>query len=97
MKQHITTEQMIELSGTGRRNLKEWFWTKRIEPGLLTIGQMIEFLEEQGVWNGNPVVAGEISGISSGKDWVALAWGGEGVELCDALWSVTKEVLEHDK
>lgn len=54
MKQHITVEQLNELSKELSKKLRVWIYKKTYEPPevsndesmLLSIGQMIEFLEE---------------------------------------------------
>lgn len=125
MKQHITIEQLNELSEKGKENLRAWWkpqqgdkcvkWlgsgsieeeviiggsdqnyeeVSELNNGLtplLSIGQMIEFLEET-----TDKTYGE-------RWWYKIFFGGYGgevglkeedVELCDALWEVVKEVLE---
>lgn len=123
MKQHITVEQLNELSEKGKEKLRKWWkpivgdWFDddgymRIIPDdetkgafvlnsfhtpLLSIGQMIEFLDEHykwkkyfsmthhGLWS---IIDGSYTQPLEGR----CAWG-KG-ELCDALWIGVKEVLE---
>ena len=90
MKQHITEEQLDELTPKQRASFNKWIGFpegmtghKREIIRLITIGQMIEFL---------------------GDDWWRLffTWDYgsvdceyqlDGIELCDALWSACKEAL----
>lgn len=101
MKQHITYEQMCELSPQARVKLTKWFWNKIVSGPLpelvtrdeedVTIGQMIEFLDEHwGAWQ-----------ISSWQEWsITRHENGETQyhntepELCDALWEAVKDILE---
>jgi hypothetical protein len=112
MKQQITSEQLNELSDKGKYTL--WIWERNKEYGdkdsfsklsELSVGQMIEFLDEQ-----MPV-----SYITHQSQWHGGNWhydGGsipseltlpaleksiksfESNELCDALWEAVKDVLE---
>lgn len=45
MKQHITIEQYLEISGKAQNKLDKWLEKKKYTIAL-SIGQMIEFLEE---------------------------------------------------
>ena len=50
MKQHITIEQLRELSEEGSKRLLVWILSKKYSfngPSLLSIGRMIEFLYEE--------------------------------------------------
>jgi len=89
MKQHITIDQLNELSEKGTSRLIHWVedhgyanggWTKA---GLLSIGQMIEFLGEKEAfdddWQGSIILPCRFDEVD---------------RLCDALWEVVKEVLE---
>lgn len=148
MKQHITIEQLNELSEKGRERLREWWkpqeadyvyhvahedcWASEMLLGtepypysdehclqfhvlgnnkeqeeylpLLSIGQMIEFLDENG-HDFNIDFIGRDVRLSNKKG----GWGvfsdndGESIyvdshrtkeELCDALWEAVKEILE---
>ena len=73
---------------------------------LLSIGQMIEFLDEHGEFIGGHVSGTESQIWKDDRGW-ALAYLGSGSlmgyqrnsgdqhrELCDALWEAVKEVLE---
>lgn len=96
MKQYITYEQLNQLSHQGKQKLHEWLqnrqeWTPDPRPILidwvtLTIGQMIEFLDDHGV---------------DYYDAFVKEWKSDGMEdrypaseLCDALWNAVKDVLE---
>jgi hypothetical protein len=107
MKQHITIEQMNELSMKHRKKLHDWcivkkwyklphkkYWVKYTVP-LLTVGQMIEFL------NTTHTVHMQ-QWMDEFKDWrVGLDWSSaehfyyivEKPELVDALWEAVKEIL----
>lgn len=111
MKQHITIEQLNELSEKGKERLREW-WNKtqttkdgeKWENGIsnivcLSIGQMLEFLDESGHTfysintqenNGKR----EFFMISYKKSSIKQALNGHRTELCDALWEAVKEILE---
>lgn len=123
MKQHITVEQFNELSKKGKKTFWEWINSRRwmaIPEGkgyldyfpmpLLSIGQMIEFLDEHGY-------APNITKYKKGTKIystvcttdcyeVFLYWGDSGnldqnivrvkKELCDALWSAVKDILEKE-
>ena len=96
MKQHITVEQLEELSKKGKDKLWRWWethWSEELDVSddgcpLLSIGQMIEFLLEK-----NPhrnywfQCQGEV-----------CCWfhpiESKHKELVDALWEAVKEVLE---
>jgi len=91
MKQYPTIKQIDELSKKGKEALWQWRIKQKIDGTyqwgrfktlpLLSIGQMIEFLEESQVGEGGEVLI----------EW-SEAYGDE--ELCDALWLAVKEVLE---
>ncbi len=95
MKQHITASQLDELSKKGIKNLKKYLLPKNI-PGFwdvnfvptLSIGQMIEFLDEENVaidiTTGWTIIASELQDLHTYKN----------EELCDALWEAVKEILE---
>ena len=95
MKQHITQEQLNELSIEAYSKLGDWlskgeqFKTRDL---LLCIGQMVEFLEEEfnttmSSWQTWTVTLDQGKFNKTEKRFVAT-------ELCDALWEATKEVLE---
>jgi hypothetical protein len=104
MKQHITVEQLKELSDKGFDNLNKWVFrnltkdankvpikylgkvedyhlTTTEDEYLLSIGQMIEFLDQEVL----DEMFGDRNGFATEKD-----------ELCDALWYAVKEVLEKE-
>ena len=90
MKQHITNKQLIELSFEAGDKLK--IWAKKREGRiigigdnlLLSIGQMIEFLDEN-------YIKAMMSYAPVYEEWAIAAV--EPDELCDALWEAVKEVL----
>lgn len=94
MKQHITTEQLESLSGKQMLALRKWSNAEEgTLPPLLSIGQMIEFLDEKRqfttVEDGQPVFSNK---------WNAICQLGQidfenTKDLRDALWSACKEVL----
>ena len=117
MKQHITTSELDKLSDRAIDRLNDWLdkhnYFKRKNGictyPLLSIGQMIEFLDEHHYWDCQP------DGRKYGyRDWVCLfkdSCAGDWFisdpsklrgkkryhtgELCDVLWEAVKEVLEH--
>lgn len=113
MKQHITVEQLNELSDKLQKKLRVWFtdnysdkdipssecidtsgehrsdWPSSCKYGyepLLSIGQLIEFLDEHNEYEHwwEEILYPE------GKD-IFLKYEGE---LCDALWEAVKKILE---
>lgn len=135
MKQHISTEQLNDLSEESKLKLRDW-WTPQdgdwyawrntrrqkistfalvafdseygwgdVEPNkkvkgkcpltlpLLSIGQMIEFLDEN---NKNYLM--EIISFPKGSDFCLVEMvAPTAKELCDALWEAVKEVLKGEK
>lgn len=110
MKQHITPEQLRELSEKGRLKLEEFIL--KIDPDVimrqeiggklllhyypLSIGQMIEFLIERAMGDLDLSLLINSSGASV---WIGLSkdkklGGGEDKELIDALYEAVKEGLE---
>lgn len=126
MKQHITIDQLNELSEQGKEKLREWWkpqvghmvlWDHLSGPltrngecmwddltkddfekddylPLLSIGQMIEFLNENSMritrqdHEGAECWYIEHSKFDNNKIWMFIP------ELCDALWEAVKQVLE---
>jgi hypothetical protein len=102
MKQHITPDQLNELSEKGKRRLIQWYNLKKIDDlknktgdapktPLLSIGQMIEFLEETTKYQLHILRRTVDWKIIHGKQQYGKVLGGE---LCDALWEAVKEVLD---
>lgn len=115
MRQHITEEQLNELSDSANKKLRLWVYKKTYEPPevsndesmLLSIGQMIEFLDEKRktilfitklecghdnfVWS-----TGSMScmGNHTQDKTESKRLHEAGKELCDALWEAVKEVLQ---
>ncbi|KKK49467.1 hypothetical protein LCGC14_3134760 [marine sediment metagenome] len=112
MKQHITTDQLNELSEKGKEKLLKW-WKRNgyrkitgtyadtgkfvYTDSLLSIGQMIEFLDDRGFFEDEKTH--QVRSISKGKPGMNWQWflrlnkEFNDYELCDALWSACKEVL----
>lgn len=106
MKQFITIEQLEELNEKQKNNLSVWYHDhsshvdQEVETDiprhnlpLLSIGQMIEFLDEV---EGNSYID-----VSYGIDaeWRNIGpitlWDSDKKEnLCDSLWKAVKEALE---
>ena len=94
MKQQITIEQLGELKESQSERLLNWIIDKKYSfhgPALVTIGQMIEFLDEHKTflndnwWNCILIAWPEFDSASISKSYDG--------ELCDALWDAIKEVL----
>jgi len=104
MKQCITINQLNELTDKGKERLREWWAKKGLSRGLkdgdgfytalpiLSVGQMIEFLDENRSY---PVVNDESGELLSGCIEIknATIWWDEETNLCDALWEACREVL----
>lgn len=117
MKQHITIEQWNELTKQAQEELKSWYVKRDDEMEghleyiifgvlavpLLSIGQMIEFLDE---YFSKKQYDFDIRIHSAGSAWkypgqrltdlnppIKYEIEDE-VEICDALWEAVKEVLE---
>ena len=100
MKQNITVEQLNELSAKGKEKLRKWCEekdygdyirsngpnTRELELPLLSIGQMIEFLDEH---KRKLRVSAVFQSWELGK-----SGGGGDVNPCDALWEACKETLK---
>jgi hypothetical protein len=108
MKQFVTKDQVKELTPKARKQLVDWWYSKgyqyhpfdaegqEIEDPLMAIGQMIEYLDENGKT--------EISSTEYSHEYytnknhsvrVEVDWGDE-KELCDNLWECVKESLEEN-
>lgn len=92
MKQHITIEQFMELTDLGKGRLWDFATPKQyLVTGkdhqtiyqLLSIGQMIEFLDEHG----------ETDYLL--EEYAIYGHYGES-ELCDQLWHSVKEILNKE-
>lgn len=104
MKQHIKIDQLNELNHIQRGRLQEW-WDKTpysAEDGeipLLSIGQMIEFLQNSGRcwWTIRKeeinAFAGEMPDGYEGSYSVYMDEKTTGMTLCDALWQAVKHEL----
>ena len=94
MKQHITEEQLNELSEKAKDRYNHWYkdkgylskvddngWFVFIPSSLLSIGQMIEFLDD----------------FHLAMDVVKISWlpNMDFRNLCDDLWIAVKERLEY--
>jgi hypothetical protein len=101
MKQHITYRQWQELTDQQQVEFIQGCVTKLGVPAWesVTIGVMIEFLHAN--WDRDFAITGsniyweDLVRTPTGMDWLeprAI----KSQELCDALWEVIKEVLEHE-
>jgi len=98
MKQHITKDQIEELSLKGKgayKRLKkkyQWFDAEMVwlnyKVWFLNIGQMIEVLVDH-KW-----VRSDVEIFTVGEYKPAFKWKGN---LCDTLWQLTKEILERGR
>ena len=101
MKQHITTDQLNELSqGQKDRLRKWWFGANKVytKNTLLSIGQMIEYLNETKPDIHIETYHDEMWGVSTcyDIDKTEPQWRFKKQyenELCDALWKTVKEEL----
>jgi len=98
MKQHITVEQLNELSENGKSNLVDWYNENNKLPVfqpipetdlLLSIGQMIEFLDKNNDTNWEIRLHKPRYDVRT-----YLSEEEDHGELCDALWGAVEEVLE---
>jgi hypothetical protein len=102
MKQHITREQLDELPTAKKKILYEFFFPAEypadrtlayvvdINPEFITIGQMIEFLDER------VKCLSCMKNQQEGADeWIVsyVNYLHKNKELCDALWEAVKDVL----
>lgn len=98
MKQHITRKQFNSLKSEQRAKLRKWILEHYPQTAIemnLSIGQMIEFLDENTAGDTyiDKYFDHNVTDKLGGSDSVfAVGWDGE--ELCDALWEVVKEVLK---
>lgn len=94
MKQHITKEQLDELKD--KTAIYRAFVKDKEHGYLLSIGQMIEFLDEheniKGMYFGSGSIGWEWENEESNLDMFRTNKFPN--ELCDALWEAVKEVLE---
>lgn len=108
MKQHITVEQLDELTGIEKRKLLKWQQSKEYdhfhdidgssELSEMSIGEMIEFLDEHKEGEINLESGPYNHGVDTYKignyEFKNNCLIGWDGELCDALWEAVKEVLE---
>lgn len=108
MKQHITAEQLNQLSDKGKERLREWEISKNYtfdvwdsvrevkvayEPKLLSIGQMSEFLDDH--WDGETEIeSGGGNWYVNHRHWDHKTGLISEEELADALWEACKEILD---
>ena len=83
MKQQITDKQFDKLSEEAKDKLRAKIW----DCGNITIGHMIEFLDEHHYFNSFYKTIQPDTGQLKMLTW------NENKELCDALWEAVKEVL----
>ncbi len=101
MKQHITPNQLNELSDKGKKALSKFVKNKSwdveysdptftvVKLPLLSIGQMIEYLGEVEKFITVDNHYGWV--VTQGEDEIVTGMRID--ELCDALWEAVKEVL----
>lgn len=101
MKQHITLEQLNELSPEAKEKLNQWGDSKGLFPHFVDeppdivlarcigIGIMIEFLIENDIKESG-------SSLYFLDEYSATYGDLSEVLLCDELWEAVKEVLESD-
>lgn len=124
MKQNITNDQLNKLSEKGKERLRKWWFKEGIGKGkkdgtgyyvalpLLSIGQLIEFLDEHINTSTTKIII--TTGLRK-NEWFpraekwAVGYGGNDEmvkisrhnyfknDLCDALWQAVKEILESEK
>ncbi len=105
MKQYINPEQLKELSSEKQEVLTKWFMEKGYDDEstmpLLTIGQMIEFLDENATERYSRLAMARAPSTVKGfvRKWIIGQYN-EGFEdaemieeLCDALWVTVKKIL----
>ena len=107
MKQHISISDLEQLSKKGKERLRKWTKSRdyRLPIGvnaktgnikftlpLLSIGQMIEFLDEQLYFDFFERFVKTHDGEWNYEDDNLLSHNYK--ELCDSLWQAVKEVLE---
>jgi len=103
MKQHITEEQLDELTKKQSEKIHEWYGFPKGASGhnrelalQLSIGKLIEFLDEcindsYFSIGTQPVWGGKDGDTVIGHTWCVEEY--ENNELCDALWEAVKESL----
>jgi len=94
MKQNITPEQLIELSFEAGAILTKWARERGKPVGIdddlrLSIGQMIEFLDDNGVDLLHALNC-EVPAYDFSSEYIY-----EARDWCDALWEAVKEVLNN--
>lgn len=98
MKQHITEEQLNELTHEQNAKLHEWWGFPKGCVGhnrelsqLLTIGKLIEFLQIAGI-----SIYKKPETEDAPQKYQVRTWDLRFVELelCDGLWQAVKEVLK---
>jgi len=100
MKQYIKVQQFYELSDRAKITLDIWCEDKKYPASGLSIGQMIEFLDDYMKthrWKeGIEIDKGEDYWhiYAPCKEYKYIKSRYESEVLCDALWEAVKEVLE---
>lgn len=92
MKQNITTEQLNELTKEQSDKLFGWMGENGYLGSRLSIGQMIEILEER---RELVFTRKELNGVYSLQ--VSIFSNEPKEEICDFLWEAVKEALVHQK
>ena len=116
MKQHITVQDLNDLSEKGKERLREW-WDKKYkhrdaphsyqsedpyvgveygEQPILSIGQMIEFLDKNRKRDWAIYFGKNLAFVQSDNGVTLLGKTPENRkgDLCNGLWAAVKEVLE---
>ena len=109
MKQNIAVEQLGELNGYALSCLRRWCFDRFYfvaEEMLLSMGQLIEFLNEHGnIWISNNQIGKSfhksnkkwhVSRPMDSKDIIAQRDFVNSDELCDLLWVAVKHILEQE-
>lgn len=113
MKQHITEEQLNELTNKGRQRLNKWFWNKQ---GVISFKHHSDngrtFLKEVEAKDSNVsyenITIGQMIEFLSNYGYLSYEFNiqhdslyyeinVESKELCDALWQACVTVLENDR
>ena len=89
MKQHITEEDIQQLTPEQRSALHA-----RFNNPFLTIGQMIEFLEQEGFSLTDFGTAWSVGSVTFGAHHWDFVDKYNATELCDALWQAVQDELK---
>lgn len=90
MKQYITIEQLNELNKEQLVKFYTWVESKSYQRDLISIGQLIEFLDKRKF----PTYWISAIGKDAGREGTYYP---SAKELCNALWEAVKEILNETK